>query len=802
MTGWRRYGRDPCATGCSDRWRSGEGSSGSAVGGPQQRELLALLLLDANRVVSVDRLIGQLWGERPPATARSLLHGCVTDLRRALRTGDDGDTGQPLLSRPPGYLLRVRPGELDRDRAHELAAAAGGAAAAGTRTELERSAALLAEALALWRGPVLAGLTGPACVAEAARLEELALTLLERRVDVDLRLGRFADLAGELPARVRAQPLREPLWARLIIALYGAGRQADALAAYREVRRTLVQELGIELNAGLQRLERAVLARDDPVELVRREAGESPVAIARDRQPDRPAQLPAAVAGFAGRDGALAELDRLALAAGAATVVISAVSGTPGVGKTALAVHWAHRVADRFPDGQLYVNLRGFDPGGEPTEPSDALRGFLGALGVPAGRIPAGLDAQAALYRSVLDGRRVLVVLDNARDAEQARPLLPGTPTAAVVVTSRNRLTGLVATDGAHPILLDVLSVPEARALLARRLGAARLAAEPDAVDTIVDRCARLPLALAIAAARAATRPDHTLTAVAAELAAADDRLDALDAGEVGARVRAVFSWSYAALTPPAARLFRLLGLHPGPDLSAAAAAGLAGPPGSQTRGLLAELTRENLLAEPVPGRYACHDLLRAYAADLARSSDPDRARSAATARLLDHHLHTAYAAVQLLYPHRDPPIVPLGRPEDGAGVERPADDRAATAWLTAEYAVLLGVLDLAARLGCDAHTWLLAWALDPFLQGRADWPSSATAWQGAGAAAARLGDLAAQAYADRMLAGSYIRLGRHSDAHARLERGRAVHQGRRPARPGLHATGARLPLGPAGPAG
>jgi tetratricopeptide (TPR) repeat protein len=258
---------------------------------------------------------------------------------------------------------------------------------------------------------------------------------------------------------------------------------------------------------------------------------------------------------------------------------------------------------------------------------------------------------------------------------------------------------------------------------------------------------------------------------VAAELAAADDRLDALDAGEVGARVRAVFSWSYAALTPPAARLFRLLGLHPGPDLSAAAAAGLAGPPGSQTRGLLAELTRENLLAEPVPGRYACHDLLRAYAADLARSSDPDRARSAATARLLDHHLHTAYAAVQLLYPHRDPPIVPLGRPEDGAGVERPADDRAATAWLTAEYAVLLGVLDLAARLGCDAHTWLLAWALDPFLQGRADWPSSATAWQGAGAAAARLGDLAAQAYADRMLAGSYIRLGRHSDAHARLER-------------------------------
>ena len=750
-----------------------------AVGGPQQRGLLALLLLDANRVVSVDRLIGQLWGERPPATARSLLHGCVTDLRRALRTGDDGETGQPLLTRPPGYLIRVRPGELDRDRVDELEAAAAGAAAAGTGAELQRSAALLTEALSLWRGPVLAGLTAPACVTEAARLEELALTLLERRVDVDLRLSRFADLAGELPARVRAQPLREPLWARLIIALYGAGRQADALAAYREVRRTLVDELGIEPNAGLQQLEQAVLTRADPAELVRREAGEPAIAgaaTAHDRPPDRPAQLPAAVAGFAGRDGALAELDTLAVAAGSAaggpaTVVISALSGTPGVGKTALAVHWAHRVAGRFPDGQLYVNLRGFDPGGQATGPSEALRGFLGALGVPAGRIPPGLDAQAALYRSVLDGRRVLVVLDNVRDAEQVRPLLPGTPTALVVVTSRNRLTGLVATDGVHPIILDVLSVPEARELLASRLGVARVAAEPAAVDAIIDRCSRLPLALAIAAARAATHPDRTLTAVAAELAAADDRLDALDAGEAGARVRAVFSWSYAALTPPAARLFRLLGLHPGPDLSAAAVAGLAGRPRPETRRLLAELTGESLLVEHVPGRYACHDLLRVYAGDLARVHDPEHARSAATARLLDHYLHAAHAAARLLYPHRDPPIIPLIPPEGGAGVERPADDRAATAWLTAEYAVLLGVLDLAARLGYDAHTWLLAWALDPFVQGRADWPSSATAWQAAGAAADRLADLPAQAYADRMLAGSYIRLGRHADAHTRLER-------------------------------
>ena len=513
-----------------------------AVGGPQQHELLALLLLDANRVVSVDRLIGQLWGECPPATARSLLHGCVTDLRRALRSSDDGETRQPLLTRSPGYLIRLGPGELDRDRVEELEAAAAAAAAGRTRTELERSAALLTEALSLWRGPVLAGLTGPACVAEAARLEELALTLLERRVDVDLRLGRFADLAGELRARVRAQPLREPLWARLITALYGAGRQADALAAYREVRQTLVEELGIEPNAGLQRLEGDVLAGADPAELVRREAGEpvlARAAIAHDRPSERPAQLPAALAGFVGRDGALAELDALALAAGGpATVVISALSGTPGVGKTALAVHWAHRVADRFPDGQLYVNLRGFDPGGhgDRARPRRSAASSTRSACRPE-RIPAG------------SGRAGRAVPQRARRPAGARRAgqRPGRRAGPPAAARHARLPR-----GGHqpqparrrwsppraPVRSPWTCCPPPRhaSCSARRLGAARVAAEPDAVDAIIDRCARLPLALAIAAARAATHPEFTLTAVAAELAAAGDRLDALDAGEAGAR--------------------------------------------------------------------------------------------------------------------------------------------------------------------------------------------------------------------------------------------------------------------------
>jgi hypothetical protein len=328
-------------------------------------------------------------------------------------------------------------------------------------------------------------------------------------------------------------------------------------------------------------------------------------------------------------------------------VVISAVSGTAGVGKTALAVYWAHQVADRFPDGQLYVNLRGFDPSGSVMHPAEAVRRFLDALNVPPERIPVDLDAQAVLYRSQLAGKRMLVVLDNARDTAQVRPLLPGAPGCLVLVTSRNQLTSLIAGDGARPISLDLLTDEEARQLLARVLGVDRVAAEPAAVAEIITRCARLPLALALVAARAAVGPHGELQLLAEELRDTQQRWQLLTGDEPTTNVQAVFSWSYQALTPHAARLFRLLGLHPGPDIAAAAAASLAGLPPSTVRPMLAELVRASLLAEHSPGRYAFHDLLRAYATDLAQRTDSDRQRHAATARILNHY--------------RTPPTPPTG---------------------------------------------------------------------------------------------------------------------------------------------
>jgi tetratricopeptide (TPR) repeat protein len=502
--------------------------------------------------------------------------------------------------------------------------------------------------------------------------------------------------------------------------------------------------------------------------------------IAAQRQANEkqlPRQLPAAVGYFAGRVGELAALTGLLRERTdtGGTVVISAIGGTAGVGKTALAVHWAHQVADRFPDGQLYVNLRGFDPSGQVMAPTEAVRRFLDALHVPPDRIPVDLDAQAALYRSQLAGKRMLVVLDNARDAEQVRPLLPGTGTALVLVTSRNQLTSLVAADGAHPLTLDLLTHHEAHELLERRLGPDRVAAEPQATEQIISASARLPLALAIAAARAA-QTRFPLTVLAGELADTHDRLGVLDAGDPATRVRTVFSWSYTTLTPPAARLFRLLGLHPGPDASAAAAASLAGLPPAETGRLLAELTRAGLTTQHTPGRYSLHDLLAAYAAEQCHTTDPDDERRAATGRLLDHYTHTAHTAARLLTPARDPIVLPLTPPAPGTTPEQPAGHREALAWLDVERPVLLAALRLAAQTGSDTHTWQLAWALDTFLDRRGRWQDQAGAWQAAVAAADHLTHPTAAGAAHRLLAWASIRLGRHGEANTHLCRALDLH--------------------------
>jgi tetratricopeptide (TPR) repeat protein/transcriptional regulator with XRE-family HTH domain len=483
-----------------------------------------------------------------------------------------------------------------------------------------------------------------------------------------------------------------------------------------------------------------------------------------------PRQLPAAVGCFAGRVGELAALTRMldrAGAGGPGMVVISAIGGTAGVGKTALALHWAHQVAERFGDGQLYVNLRGFDPSGAPAAPEAAMRGFLDALGVPPERIPPGPEAQAGLYRSLLADRRMLIVLDNARDEQQVRPLLPASPASLVLVTSRSQLGGLAAAEGARLVNLDVLTHGEAVHLLTARLGTARAAAEPAAADQIARLCAHLPLALSVAAARAAARPGFPLAALADELADATGRLDALDAGDPGSSVRAVFSWSYRQLTPDAARMFRLLGIHPGPDISVSAAASLAGISEPEARRLLGGLARAHLIAEHIPGRYASHDLLRAYAAEQAHHTDSQPDRDAATGRVLDHYLHTAAGASRLLYPAMEPVV--LAQPRPGAGAGRPADYSQALSWFEAEHQVLLAALSLAAGSGFDTHAWQLPWAMTTFLEIRGHWQEWAVTQRIALAAATRLGDTAAQALSGRLLANACIDLGDHDQARGHL---------------------------------
>ena len=446
-----------------------------------------------------------------------------------------------------------------------------------------------------------------------------------------------------------------------------------------------------------------------------------------------------------------------------------AVTGTAGVGKTALTVQWAHRARGQFPDGQLYVNLRGFDQSGLAVEPGQALRGFLEAFGIPPERIPATQDAQAGLYRSLLAGKRVLVVLDNARDSAQVRPLLPGSPGCLALVTSRDHLTGLVVTEGARSFGLDLLTSSQARDLLARRLGPGQLTAEPHAAAEIIERCAGLPLALTIVAARSLARPGFSLAASAAELRHATAALDPFDGGDVSADVRAVLSWSYHALGDDAGRLFRLLGLHPGPEIGVAAAASLAGIRPGQARALLAELVRAHLLTEISPGRFACHDLLRAYASEQAHAVDSEADRVAAVGRFLDHCLYAAQAAATLIEPFFAP--VDLAAPRSGVVLSEPRTAADAVDWLMTECGTLLGVVHLAADAGFATHAWQLAWALSTFLLRRGRWSEQAEACRTGLEAARQSADPAGEAHGLLLLALGYARSGRFDDASPQFRR-------------------------------
>jgi DNA-binding SARP family transcriptional activator len=743
---------------------------GTAVAVPRgrQRAVLAALLLRANHVVAVDELAEALWGPELPASARVSVQNYVARLRGTL-----GVAGSRIATHPHGYLVRVEDGELDIARFEVLLGEGRAAAREGRWLE---AAGRAAAALALWRGEPLADADSEVLIArEGPRLAELRLQAAETRIDAELHLGRPGEVIGELRQLAGEQPLRERLHALLMLALYRDSRQGEALAAYRQARAVLVEELGAEPGPELRQLHQQILAADPALA---RTGPPTPPATAAAPGGLAPRQLPAAVAGFTGRAAELAALAGMldqAGAGGPGTVVISAIGGTAGVGKTALALHWAHQVAARFPDGQLYVNLRGFDPSANPATPAEAIRGFLDALGVPPGRIPPAPAAQAGLYRSLLAERRVLIVLDNARDEQQVRPLLPASPGSLVLVTSRSQLGGLAAADSARLISLDVLSHAEAVHMLAARLGAARAGAEPGAASRIASLCACLPLALAVAAARAAARPGFSLAALADELADAAGRLDALDAGDPGSSVRAVFSWSARQLTGEAARMFRLLGLHPGPDISVPAAASLAALADADARRLLGELTRAHLIAEHHPGRFTFHDLLRAYATEQAHHAGTDTDRHEAAGRVLDHYLHTAARAAHLLNPTKEPIVLTPPRP--GAAAGQSADRRQALAWFEAEHQVLLAAITLADGSGFGSHAWQLPWAMAYFLQIRGHYHEWAATQRTALAGATRLADTAAQALSGRLLAHACTYLGDHDQALAHFASSLTLYQ-------------------------
>lgn len=704
------------------------------VPAPRQRVLLAALLLTPRVAVSSARLCDLVWDGRPPSGSAVTLRSYVKRLRQSLGPA----AGARIVTAGHGYLIEAAADEVDLAQYAELCQLG---EAAVRSSAWERAAELLGRAENLWRGRPLDDIPCQELQsAELPRLEQLRLQAIRWRIEADMHLGRSGSVVPELYALTAEHPLHEPFHQQLMVALYSSGRQADALAAYRRARDVLVQEVGVEPGADLRLLQQRILAGDRDLL-----AGPGPSRAA-------PAQLPPDVSRFVGRAGELAELTRLAgeRAAAGSGSTIAVISGTAGAGKTALAVHWAHQAAGSFPDGQVFLDLNGFGPAGSPVTPSAAVRRILEAMQVPVARIPPGFEGQIGLYRTLVFERRVLVVLDNAKDADQVRPLLPGGAGCMALITSRSSLAGLVALEGARSVTVGVLSPPEARLMVAERLGSRHPEADLAATDQLIEACARLPLALAIATALVATRPGQSIGTVADDVARVGHQLDALNAGDMTASLRAVFTWSYQALTAAAARMFRLLAEHPGPDISASAAASVAGLPSARARAALGELTGSHLLNEHAPGRFAFHDLLRAYAAEQLRVIDGPAERRAAAQRLLDHYLITAKAAARALSPSRKlpslEPAAPDVQPEDLAGEDQ------AMSWLRAEHQVLMRVIGYAAGEGFDRYAWQLPWVLTDFLDRDGHWHDWQASQRIALAAALRLGDGAAQAMAHRYI--------------------------------------------------
>jgi DNA-binding SARP family transcriptional activator len=703
-----------------------------SLGGAKQRTVLATLVVHVNRTVQLDDLIAELWEDRPPASAVANVRTYVGNLRRLLAAAAPG-TADPVTRSGSGYLLTVAAAAVDgavfEDRIRQGHLTSG-------RGDLDRAADHFEEARQLWQGPPMADLPGGRAIRSyRIRLEQARLAMLEDLAEVRIELGEPATAAALLREILGTEPLRERAHCLLLRALYCAGDVAGALQAYTEARRSMVDQLGIEPGAALREVHLAVL-NDDWAALASRRTSRGPAVPA----PARPAQLPLDVYGFTGRAKEIARLDAIAATASdrPTALVLSALWGTAGVGKTALAVHWAHRVAARYPDGQLYINLRGFDPAGRAMDPAEAIRRFLAALDVPAQRIPADLDALSALYRSQLADRRMLVLLDNARDAEQVRPLLPGTAGCLALVTSRNRLPGLVAGEGAHPLLLDLLSAEEAHELLAQRMDPERLTAEPDATQEIITACGRLPLALAIVAARAAT-DRLPLAILARDLRNSRRRLDALATGDRNADVRAVFSWSYRALAPEVARLFRLLGVVPGTSFPTAAAAALSGTSLDVAASEMAALASAHLVEQVGADRYRLHDLLRLYAHECGEADEDPGGRQEAVRRLADWYLAAAAAVNAVLTPRRTRVVPTPSFPRPDLPV--PADAGQALAWPDEERQNLVEFIRSAAGAGPHDAAWQIPYLLWGYFAHHGQWADCVAMHRAAVAAAAHSPD-------------------------------------------------------------
>lgn len=674
---------------------------------PKPTSFLLALLLQPNRGVSHEHLIEAVWGEQLPNTATAALHTYVSRLRSVLAEAEPG-TQERIVTLPNGYLLRVEPGELDLERFREHVERARVAAAAG---KLSEAAEVIAAGLSLWRGTASNGISG-ALEQQLSALDEEYIAAVELRIELKLAMGEAAELIAQLNSLIAVHPLRERLREHLMLALYRSGRQYDALAVYQDVYRLLGDELGIRPGPGMRKLHQRILAGDPTLWTP------SPT---RAKTSPVPRELPLDVPAFTGRDACLEELD--GLLGSSRAVVTMAIDGIAGIGKTALALHWAHRAADRLPDGQLYVNLRGYAQS-PPMLPTEALARFLRALGVPQEQIPFDQDEQAAMYRSLTAERRMLVVLDNAATAEQVRPLLPGSATCLVLITSRADLSGLVALEGAHRLTLEVLTAEEAHTLLERTLGDTRVGAEADAVPELARLCGYLPLAIRIAAAHLAGHPGQPIADYLEQLKSGD-RLTQLGIhDDPQAAVRASFDLSYQTLSPAESRLFRLLGLVPGPDFTPPAAAALMeGSPETAAR-LLDRLAAAHLIENHVPGRYQFHDLIRLYAGERARSEDHHH--DDALRRLFDWYLHTADGAAGQLYRE----IASMVDDPTDVRPLRFTDHGQTLAWLDAERANLVAVVRHASEHGPHDVAWRLAHALRGYFFFRIgpDWLETASA--------------------------------------------------------------------------